>query len=100
MLGGVEPMLHRIEALPRSGHYALTVVLDGGHERTVVADVHDGGVTVPTANLPHGWSTTSDSYKATVAAVLAVDHARHVGPAPVVLQDVPGGWDVSLGNIV
>jgi hypothetical protein len=93
-------MLHRIEALPRAGQYALAVLLQGGHERTIVAAVEGGAVSIATADIPSGWSVDSESYKATVAAVLAVDHARNVTPAPVLLQDVAGGWDVSLGNIV
>ena len=97
---GVDPLLQRIEALPREGQYAVTVLLEGGHERTIVVDVDQDHVVLPSANLPHGWSDESESLKATTAAVLAVDHARHIGITPALLQDVPGGWDVSMGNVV
>ena len=62
-----------------------------GRERPVV---------LPTASLPAGWSDETESLKATTAAVLAVDLARHVGITLALLQDVPGGWDVSMGNVV
>ena len=96
----VDPLLQRIEALPREGQYALTVVLEGGIERTVVVEVENDHVVLPTASLPAGWSDETESLKATTAAVLAVDHARHVGITLAMLQDVPGGWDVSMGNVV
>ena len=100
MLAGVDPLLQRIEALPREGQYSVTVRLEGGHERTIVAQVDHDLVTLPSANLPSGWSAESESLKATTAAVLAVDHARHVGSTLAVLQDLPGGWDVSMGNVM
>jgi hypothetical protein len=32
--------------------------------------------------------------------VRALDSARRLMPEEAVLQDVPGGWDVTLGNVV
>jgi len=115
MLDAVDPLLHRIEALPEHGCYSVTFLLDGNNERSVVMKVANktgdqpperpGGaareVIVPEANMLPGWTVADESFRAVLAAVLAVDDARHqVVGSNSVLRDVAGGWDVSIGNIV
>jgi hypothetical protein len=101
MLCPVDPLLHRIEALPRRGAYAVTFVLPDGQERTVVTVTTDGQVSLPAANLVEGWAEGSDSFQAVLAAILAVGAAREIsGAGRVLLLDVDGGWDVSIGNII
>jgi hypothetical protein len=96
-----EPLLHRIEALAESCCYAVTVELPNGATGTVTVRVVNGQVGAPEANMIPGWSIDSPSFIATLAAVAAVDEARRSatssGPR---LADVPGGWDVGLGNVV
>jgi hypothetical protein len=100
MLNVVDPLLRRIEALSEDGYYAMSFLMRDGQERSIVMRVGDGEVDVPEANLVEGWAATSASFRAAVAAVRAVDQARNVvGPPTVSLRDVPGGWDVSLGNV-
>jgi hypothetical protein len=96
----VTAQLHRIEALPRVGQYAVTVRTPDGHETTVAMTVTDDTVTAPQATLPEGWVIGSAGYDAVAHAVLAVDQARRIAPRGPVAVDVPGGWDVSLGNVV
>jgi hypothetical protein len=92
--------LHRIEALPGTGRYAVTFRRDDGGEQTAVVDVTPDGVHVAEANLPTGWSHDSDAFRATADAVRAVHQARSAGPSATTLLDVDGGWDVGLGNVV
>lgn len=97
----MDPLLTRIEASPRAGEYAVTVALPDGSDRSLVMTVTDDGtVLLPAAAGVEGWPSDSASYRAVTEAVLAVDRARRVVPAGVQLQDVPGGWDVTLGNVV
>lgn len=93
-------MLHRIEALPGDGRYAVTFRRPDGSEQTAVVQVSADQLEVAEASLPEGWSRDSDAFAATVAAVRAVHSARGIGPAVALLQDVPGGWDVMMGNVV
>jgi hypothetical protein len=100
MLKVVDPLLRRIEALSVDGSYALSFLMADGQERSMVISLDNGEVDVPEANLFEGWATTSESFRAAVAAVRAMDHARKaVGPRAGALRDVPGGWDVGLGNV-
>ena len=106
MLVAVDPLLHRIEAMPERGCYSVSFLLDGNHERSVVMKVvgteaEVAEVAVPEANLLPGWSPASASFRAVLAAVAAVDAARTaVDGSGGLLRDVPGGWDVSVGNVV
>jgi hypothetical protein len=109
MLDAVDPLLHRIEALPEHGCYSVTFLLDGNNERSVVMKVTNDSrdakgsaeVVVPEANMLPGWSAADESFRAVLTAVRAVDQARHqVAGSNAVLRDVPGGWDVGIGNIV
>jgi hypothetical protein len=100
MLRGMEPLLTKVEALAEAGCYTLTFALASGEERAVVARMRDGAPVLPVTAVS-GWSVESPSYPATVAAVAAVHAARELaGPRGRRLQDVDGGWDVSLGNVV
>jgi hypothetical protein len=108
----VDPLLRRIEALNDIGgytkagdytdacDYAATFLLPDGGERTVLLGVVGSEVSAPAANLISGWAAESDSFQAVIAAVRAVHQARlpivHDRPS---LIDVPGGWDVGLGNV-
>lgn len=92
--------LHRIEALPGVGRYAVTFRRDDGGDQTAVVDVTGDGVHVAEANLPDGWTRDSDAFRATADAVRAVHQARSAGPVVTALIDVDGGWDVGLGNVV
>jgi hypothetical protein len=107
MLIAVDPLLQRIEAVPEPDCYSVTFLLDGAHERSVIMKVTGSGdgaeriVQVPEANLIPGWSATSGSFRAVLAAVRAVDDARHeTEDEPSLLRDQDGGWDVSVGNVV
>jgi hypothetical protein len=96
----VDPLLQRVEALPRPGEYSVGLVMADGQERTLLLRVDDEAVRAPAANLS-GWSTSSPTYQAMTAAVRAVHDARTAaGRQRVLLQDVEGGWDVTLGNVV
>jgi hypothetical protein len=100
MLDVVDPLLRRIEALTVDGSYALSFLMDNGQERSMVISLGNGEVDVPEANLIEGWATSSESFQAAIAAVRAMDQARNVvGPGAAALRDVPGGWDVGLGNV-
>jgi len=93
-------MLHRIEALADHGSYAVGFLLADGREHIVVMRVVNGAVHLPAANLLDDWAPGSASFDAVVAAIRAVDEARALaGPRRAQLADVPGGWDVTLGNI-
>lgn len=93
--------MRRIEALADDGAYAVTFLMPDNQERSVLLRVTDGTVTVPGANLIPGWASDSPSFEATLAAVTAVHTARALASSGrSQLLDLPGGWDVTLGNIV
>jgi hypothetical protein len=96
----VVDVLHRIEALPGQARYTLTFRRADGGEQSTTVQVQDGTLVVAEASLPAGWSAGSPSALALAEAVLAFDRSRAVAPAARQLQDVPGGWDVGLGNVV
>ncbi len=100
MLDAVDPLLHRIEAMAEQGCYVAAFVIAGGQERSIVLRVVDGEVSVPEANMIAGWTAEAASFQAVLSAVLAVDRARTQNDAPpALLRDVPGGWDVGVGNV-
>lgn len=90
----------RIDALPGDGRYAITFERTDGSEQTAVVHLTATDLDVAEASLPAGWTRESDAFAATAAAVRAFDEARRHAPAAPSLRDVPGGWDVSLGNVV
>jgi len=92
-------VLHRIEALPGNGRYAVTFRGSGG-EQTSVVGVQGDAVAVAEANLPDGWRPGTPRYDSLASAVLAVDRARAAAPPVRAVQDVDGGWDVALGHVV
>lgn len=96
----MDAVLHRIEALPGASRYAVTFRIDDGSEQTTVMDVDGSDVQVAEASLPPGWTRTSDSFRSCAAAVVAMDVARRSVTGGAALQDVDGGWDVMLGNVV
>ncbi len=93
-------VLHRIEALPGEGRHAVTFRAADGSEQTAIVHLTAGGLDVAEASLPSGWSRDSEQFAATADAVRAFDGAHRAGSVAAPLRDVPGGWDVSLGNIV
>ena len=97
-MGGV--VLHAVEALPGRGRYAAQFRYADGTSLTAVVHVEGEGITAAEASLPSGWSVGSKEWDALAAVVVALDHARAIGPATAELHDVEGGWDVSLGNVV
>jgi hypothetical protein len=99
MLVGVDPLLIRIEALPRRGQFAVAFRLADGTEHAMVVEVEGSDVVVPEASRVPGWAEDSATYRGWIDAVLAVERARTAGPSRRMLVDVPGGWDVSLGNV-
>jgi hypothetical protein len=87
--------------MPETACYTATFLLDTGQERGVLMRVVDGQAVVAEVNLIPGWSSSSPSFRAALAAVVAVDAARaSVGTPTAMLRDVPGGWDVGVGNVV
>jgi hypothetical protein len=92
--------LHRVEALPGDGRYALTFRRDDSSEQSAVVHVTGDGVSVAAASLPRGWSTDSKPFRAVADALLALERARALSGTRAALRDVPGGWDVMLGNVV
>jgi hypothetical protein len=94
----MDAVVHRIEALPGTGRYAVTWRRADGSEQTAVVHLRTQGVEVAEASLPSGWTTTSGSFVATTSALRALDEARQLAPTRQ-LRDVDGGWDVSLGNV-
>jgi hypothetical protein len=98
----MDAVLHRIEALPGAGRWAVTFRgPDGAEVGTVVQVDSDGTPTLAPASLPPEWRD-GPAHAALLAAVAAVAAAR-AGAAEGAadeLRDVPGGWDVSLGNVV
>ncbi|SHF48424.1 hypothetical protein SAMN05443575_0064 [Jatrophihabitans endophyticus] len=101
MLWRVDAVLHRIEALPGEGRYAVTFRRHDGVEQTAVAQVGATDVEIAESALPVGWTRDSTAARATAEAVTALDAARRLAdPSGATLRDVDGGWDVGLGNIV
>lgn len=101
MLYAVDPLVQRIEALPKRGSYAVTLVLADGQERILVVSTDGDAPVLPAANLPQGWDAESESARALLAAVTALHRARAVaGAGRARLVDIDGGWDVSIGNVV
>jgi hypothetical protein len=102
ILDGMSAVLHRVEALPGEGRYAVTFQLGNGGEQTAVVQLGNGTVDVAEASLPTGWTPVSEQFVAAVGVLRAFDGARLAarGDGSVrVLGDVDGGWDVSLGNV-
>jgi len=99
----MDPLLHRIEALPRADSFTVTFDLGNGEERSVVTTAgEDGAPTLAAANLPGGWTLETPVVEAALRAVAAFREARTsaAGPKPQRLLDVDGGWDVTIGNVV
>ena len=94
----MDAVVHRIEALPGAGRYAVTWLRADGSEQTAVVHLRDDDVEVAEASLPPGCAPQTAMFAATAAAVRALDEARRLAPARQ-LCDVDGGWDVSLGNV-
>jgi hypothetical protein len=92
--------LVRIEALPGEGRYAVTFERSDGSEQTAVMHLRDGDLQVAEASLPAGWTRESEAFAAVADALRSFAAARRHAPAAPSLRDVPGGWDVSLGNVV
>jgi hypothetical protein len=93
-------VLVRIEALPGEGRYAVTFERSDGSEQTAVVHLTGTGVDVAEASLPAGWTRDSEAFATVSLALQAFEDARRHAPAGPSLRDVPGGWDVSLGNVV
>jgi hypothetical protein len=96
----MDAALHRIEALPGNGRYAVTFQRPDASEQTAVVHVDGEALEVAEASLPTGWTKGSGEFGAVAAAVRAFDGARRQAARVVGLRDVPGGWDVSMGNVV
>jgi hypothetical protein len=96
----VEAALHRIEALPGVGRYSVTFRTPEGAELSAVVQVNGLEVDVAPASLPTDWQPDGPAFTLLVDAVLAMDTARHTAKAPAELIDVPGGWDVMIGNVL
>ncbi len=97
----MDAVLRRIEALPGFGRYAVTFAgSDGDSELTATMQITGTDIDVAEASLPPGWQRDSDAFRATADAVFAFDAARAHVTIAASLRDVPGGWDVSLGNVV
>ena len=92
--------LHGIEALPGLGRYSITFRGAGGAEQTAVAQLNDSSLDIAPASLPRGWEAGSEQHQLLHAAITALEIARHSSNAPAQLQDVDGGWDVMIGNVV
>lgn len=112
MDAGTDEALHRIEALPGAGRYAVTFRAPNGAEQVATVRVDDDGITagaLPTeagdidvaqASLPPRWRRDGDAFALLAAAVRALDAAARFAAPARQLVDVDGGWDVSLGNVV
>jgi len=92
--------LHRIEALAGAGRYAVTFQRPDNSEQTAVVQVDGSSVSAAEASLPDGCTRDSEAFDAVAQTVLAMEHARSLGPAAAALVDVDGGWDVMMGNVV
>jgi hypothetical protein len=93
--------MRRIEALADDGAYAVAFRMPDNQERSVLLRVADGIVSIPEANLIPGWAADSPSSEAALSAIAAVHAARALASSDrSQLLDLPGGWDVTLGNVV
>lgn len=92
--------LHRIEALAGAGRYAVTFQRPDTSEQTAVVQVSGEDVTAAEASLPDGWTRESEAFAAVARVLIAMEHARALGPAVAALVDVDGGWDVMMGNVM
>lgn len=92
--------LHRIEALPGAGRYAVTFRDNDGSEQTAVVHADATGLEVADANLPTDWSRSAPAFAALQAVLTAMNTARESGPPTMELVDIDGGWDVMVGNVV
>jgi hypothetical protein len=93
-------VLHRIEALPGEGRYAVTFRRSDAAEHTAIVQLDGDAAEVAEASLPPGLTRESAGFAAVVAAVRAFAGARGSTAAGPSLRDVDGGWDVGLGNVV
>ena len=98
----MDAALHRIEALPGTGRWAVTFRRGDGSEQTAVVQVGDAdSVEVAEASLPGDWTRSCAAWLAVADAVRALERSRAASaPSGAVLRDPDGGWDVSLGNVV
>ena len=78
----------------------VTFAAPGGAEQSAVAHLTADGLDVAPASLPDAWQPGSDPFDLLVDAVRAFDRARRSSAARAELLDVPGGWDVMIGNVV
>jgi hypothetical protein len=92
--------LHRIEALAGAGRYAVTFQRADKSEQTAVVQISGPDVSAAEASLPEGWTRDSEAFAAVAQTLLAMEHARSLGPPAAALVDVDGGWDVMMGNVV
>jgi hypothetical protein len=100
MLEAVDSALHRIEALPGAGRYAVTFRTGSGVEQSAVAQIAGERVELAAAGLPPDWQAGRPAFGKLVEALVALDRARRTTHAPTELIDVEGGWDVMIGNVV
>jgi hypothetical protein len=100
MLDAVDPLLYRIEALPDHGCYLASFVLGSGQQCGLTMRVDGDDVLVQPGGAIHDWPETAESFRAALAAVRAIDYARERVGTGGGLRDVPGGWDVRVGNVV
>jgi hypothetical protein len=96
----VDAELVRIAALPGAGRYELEFRSADGSMGTAVVEIDEDEVRAAPASLPPGWGPGSAALAAVAEAVLALHRARAHGSTLPTLRDVPGGWDVSIGNVV
>ena len=98
----MDAALHRLEALPGTGRWAVTFRRGDGTEQTAVVQVGDAdSVEVAEASLPADWTRSCAAWLAAADAVRALERSRVASaPSGAVLRDSDGGWDVSLGNVV
>lgn len=98
----MDALLHRIEALPGDGRFAVTFRRPDGSEQTAVVQLRgEGAAEVAEASLPAGWTRDGDAFASVLEALRAFAHSRSSSaPGSAVLRDPEGGWDVSLGNVV
>lgn len=96
----MDAVLHRIEALPGVGRYAVSFKIGDGSEQSAVMHVDGDDIDVAEASLPPGWTFDTDAFRAVAVAVRAMATARDIAPLASVLRDADGGWDVMLGNVV
>ena len=72
----------------------------GGAEHSAVAHLSGSTVEIAPASLPAGWEPGSEAFELLAEAIRSLDYARHASDVPAQLQDVDGGWDVMIGNVL